>query len=812
MKTYIVPLEAGNHASKTEVGGKGLSLLWLAQQGFRTAPGFIVTTAAYVDDQLEEAETQPQIEEAIRVAYRGVGGRVAVRSSMVSEDGAEASFAGQLDTHLNVEGEDAVAQTVRACWASMSNPRVSEYIKQRNGNFDMALAVVVQKMVEARAAGVAFSADPITGEDAVVIEATHGLGDVVAGGLVTPDRWVVSTDGRFLEPPMYSSNTPALTEAQAIELAGILRQVGKKAGSPQDVEWAWDGREFILLQARPIATLQDRDTYSSRFITEMVPGMVKPLVWSTTTSTITGNVFAYIFDELLGRGKVDASRLIKRIYARVYVNITLLGAACEKLGLPANFFETLTRGERPTNVRKSFLSFNNLPEKFRLMRFVWRNSRAARRIERFILRRHEELESFRRLEISALTRDELLTTLDQLKTDHGETQRYVILTAINMSVRNRMLGRMIHRVAPEVMPGDLLGGSSPSHALNANRALLEMAALVREMDDTAKQTILSGDLDAIHAALNATEAGKSLLAAMTRFIAHFGFLSANGTDFSLPAWRETPSMLWQMVGRLAGQQQPSLSDAAERKTRALAKVRASLSLFKRMRFNRLLAATLQYLDLRERVSALISEDAHLMRRVYLALADQLTAQGALEARDDIFFLSYEEARQLTRGTLNAEEAKRLIAARQFEWAKDAEFDPPEVVRGSASARRRGIVEEEKSSEVLTGISGSAGVALGRARIVRDPAHAPQNLSREDILVVPFTDVGWTPLLACIGGIVAETGGQLSHTAIVAREYGLPAVVSVKRATQRVREGQRLLVDGGEGLVYLNHGVTETERI
>ncbi|MCC6568693.1 MAG: hypothetical protein IT315_05600, partial [Anaerolineales bacterium] len=464
MKSFIIPLDTKSQATKSDVGGKGLSLLWIAQQGFCNAPGFIVTTEAFINGQFGSTGLQPEIDEAIRSAYQKLGGRVAVRSSMVGEDGAEASFAGQLDTHLNIEGVEEVVKTVRACWASMMNPRVSEYIKQHNGIFDLAMAVVVQRMVEARAAGVAFSADPISGEDVVIIEATHGLGDTVAAGLVNPDRWLISTEGRILASTKYSVDAPALTDEQAVEFARIVGQVGAKAGSPQDVEWAWDGRDFLLLQVRPITTLQDRDTYSNRFVSEMVPGLVKPLVWSTTTSAMADNVFARIFDELLGKGKVDTSRLVRRINSRVYANVTLLGKACEKLGLPANFFETVTRGEKPTNVRRSFFSLNNIAEKFRLMRFVWRNSRIAPSAASFITRRHAELEAFRQMNASALGVDELLAALEQLKQYHKEAQWNVFITALNMSVRNRMLARMVQRNAPDVTPSDLLNGAAPSHA------------------------------------------------------------------------------------------------------------------------------------------------------------------------------------------------------------------------------------------------------------------------------------------------------------------------------------------------------------
>jgi pyruvate,water dikinase len=821
MNTFILPLEPDVAAPRADAGGKGASLLWLAGHGFHTAPGFIVTTAAFHEfarcaaidfhrlkensDRLQtgniESSIPQAVEESIREAYQRLGGKVAVRSSMVNEDSGESSFAGQLDTFLNMEGGDEVLQAVASCWISMLNPRLITYLRERDTEHKSSMAVIVQRMVEAKAAGVAFSIDPISGEDHVVIEATHGLGDAVAGGTVNPDHWEVDSQGTILEAIQHSLEAAALNETQIIELAGIVRHLAGKAGSPQDVEWAWDGGTFIILQTRPITSLVDRDVYSNKFVSEMVPGLIKPLVWSTTTSAITHNVFAFVFDELLGRGRVDASKLVRRIHSRLYANVTLLGRACEQLGLPANFFETITRGERPTNVRRSFLSFDNLPEKFRLMRFVFRNSRAAQRISSFVCQRHLELEPFRTFDPAPKTTKELLALLAQLREYHGEVQWYIFITALNMSVRNRMLGRMVQRAAPQVVVGDLLRGADHSQALQANIALQALADTACELDEATQKLVLIGDDAMIRAELSKTGIGEKLILGMDGFISRHGFLSANGTDFSLPAWRETPNLLWQMVGRMAKQPPVPASEAGDRQRVAYRQVKSKLSLFHRRRFERLLASTAIYMDLRERVSRLISEDAHLMRRIYLALADRLTGRNQLNQRDDIFFLSHEEVIGMVRGQVETEDAKRLIAARRADMEKDAELDPPETLRGDRPTPRlqRPIADP---SDVLIGISGSTGVVRGRARIVRDPSLAPADLSRDDILVVPFTDVGWTPLLAGIGGIVAETGGQLSHTAIVAREYGLPAVVSVKRATQRVHEGEWILVDGDEGRVYL----------
>jgi pyruvate,water dikinase len=198
----------------------------------------------------------------------------------------------------------------------------------------------------------------------------------------------------------------------------------------------------------------------------------------------------------------------------------------------------------------------------------------------------------------------------------------------------------------------------------------------------------------------------------------------------------------------------------------------------------------------------MSEETYEMRRIFLALAEQLVARGDLAERDDIFFLTYEELRQVVLEEMGAEEAQELVTDRRAEMAADAEIDLPDTICGDHVPAPPILPGDDQ--EYLVGICGSSGLAQGRACVVLDPAAAPTSLGQDDILVVPFTDVGWTPLFSGIGGIVGETGGQLSHTSIVAREYGLPAVVSVRRATRLISNGQPITVDGNKGRVYLNH--------
>jgi pyruvate,water dikinase len=781
-------------------GGKGASVARLSRNGFRVPPGFIITTEAFAElmravgpapsrERLLATPIPAPLARAIRTAYGRLQGSVAVRSSLVGEDSAEASFAGQLDTFVNVEGEAALLDAVRACWASAFSERVAQYRLDHRAPDEVSMAVVVQRMVAAQVAGVGFSADPLTGADVVVLEAARGLGEAVVSGRVTPDRWVIDPHGAILQ----ASNPQSLVISPALlnQVVGLVRQVAAQAGAPQDVEWAWDGETLFVLQARPITT-PAAAVYSSRFVSEMVPGLIKPLVWTTTTQAISRNVFAKVFDDLLGRGAVDTTTLVERIHSRLFANVTMLGEVCVRLGLPANFFETITRGERAEG-RRALLSPKNLRAKLRLAGWAFRHARAEAGIRAFIARRERELQPFRAATWSGNTERELLAAIDSLVRLHGEAQWWIFITALNMSVRNRLMTRLAQRAAPEVNTDDLTRGVAGLRTLEPNLALEALAAQTRGLGEAMRRSLLTEEEAVIRATLERSAAGRALLAGMADFLAQHGSLSANGTDFSLPTWRETPLFVWRTLARLAAQPFVAPEAAAAQREAATARVLSQLRGPRRWLFNRLLASTLTYIELRERASGHLAAGAHELRRVFLALAEQLVARGVIAERDDIFYLTLAEVH--TAGDWRA-----VVAARRAEMEADAKLELPETVRGTAPALRHAPPPEGYAT--LNGIAGSSGIAHGIARVVRDPAEAPLTLTRNDILVVPFTDIGWTPLLTRIGGIVAETGGQLSHTAIVAREYGLPAVVSVRRATQLLRDGQPITVDGGLGRVYL----------
>lgn len=810
MGSGIARLNHRSARNASRYGGKGAGLARLVALGFDVPPGFIVP-ARTAHEELPALWSRRLVE-----AFHMLGGPVAVRSSLVGEDSALASLAGQLESVLDVGDEEAFLAAVRHCYASARSTRVREYrrgLAARLGAEEIVgsgglptMALVVQRMQPARVGGVAFSADPISGRRCVIIEATCGRTERVVAGTVVPTRWVVDARGQIVDTYLANGDEPPLARDQVLALARSIRRIGTGFGHSVDVEWLHDGERFWFLQARPITTLVGKRVYSSRLVSDMSPGLIKPLLWSTNTQSITQNVFGRLFGELIGPNDIDFTRLVRRIHSRLYADVTGLGELLVAVGLPENFFEMMAKdehGERPR------LAWHRSPRLLRFVPFMWRNLRARKALQRFVREQDDALSAYRRRDWADAGPAELRAAAEDLLDLHGRSQWFVVLAAINLMVRKRLLARCIRRHVPGVSARDLLQGLAGLKALEPNEMLQEAGTIARRLTPAERKLLDEGDDVRIRATLAATTAGIELIATIDAFMTRYGFLSANGTDFSSASWVENPTLIWQSVARHArieragGGAVPGTKDQL-----TIAEVAAQLPPLRRRLFQRFLASTRSYLDLRERASFLFSEDTYQFRRVVLAMGTQLVTAGRLDDRDDVFCLYRDELWRLVAGELDGQEARRLVTARQAEMAADAACEPDETLCGEE--HELAAPAPVQTAELLVGIGGSPGLAEGYARIVRDPLAAPADLGAHDILVVPFTDVGWTPLMAGIAGIVAEAGGQLSHTAIVAREYGLPAVVSVRRATQVLHDGEAITLDGRHGRVYRGHVLARKE--
>jgi len=876
MGTVVLPLSNRRACDPSAAGGKGSSLARLTRAGFPVPPGFVITTAAFHEpisqalklvlsgvgtdaagDHPIETEKAGELsrtalpslgvatirasiglEAARRLcldwavpervrrpvlsAYRRLGsGPVAVRSSLVGEDSGAASFAGQLETVLGVEGEAALFDAVRRVLASAFGAGLWAYARSagsRDGGVAahapapslvdsnppaLSLAVVVQRLVPAVVSGVAFSVDPVTACPGAVIEACPGLGEDLVQGRVRPDRYRLDPRGELGDVVPDRSGAPLLDEARIKELGELVRAAADSAESPRDVEWAFDGQRFHILQARPISSIAGKPVYSRRMVSDMAPGVVKPLVWSAKYAPVVRNVFAPVFEEIAGPTGLDYSQLAARIHSRVYMNVTAFGEILKRIGLPANFFYILARGDRADR-RKLRPRLRTVPGLIRHVRFVRRESRVGRRVAPYIGSRRRELDAYRALDWGAQTPESLVRRFGELTETHGRSQWYVILVSINMLLRSRALGKMIVRRWPGTDPRDVIKGYGRRTSLVPFEELRRLADEARPLGPALLERMAGEEGFDPAAALSASEEGRGLLRRFETFMGRFGYLSANGSDFSEPSWIENPPLIWRTVGRLALQPKtaaPSTAASEARREEVLGLVRAGFGPVRRRVFDRLQASTVRYMDCRERVSLIMTEESYWMRRCLLALGARLVERGTIAAPDDVFFLFEDELARVLADPAEAAAAAGKAAARRAELERDAGFEPPDTLCGGEMPPL-GAMPPADASEFLAGIGASPGVVRGRARVVRDPSLAAGSLGPGDVLVVPFTDVGWLPVLAGVGGIVADTGGELSHTSIIAREYGIPAVVSVRNATRLIRDGRTVTVDGAAGRIYL----------
>ncbi|MGD9345372.1 MAG: PEP/pyruvate-binding domain-containing protein [Candidatus Aminicenantes bacterium] len=832
MRRHILSLDERLALKEGLTGGKGAGLARLRRFGFPVPSGFVICVPAlktFLFRQISaiggenQAATQEtldhlrkaivnsnlprRLKDSIKKEYRKLGGRVAIRSSLLGEDSSAASFAGQLDTVLDVEGEEAVIDAVKKCLSSCFNWRLWTYRTDKNSSQSLgiqrhlSMAVVIQRMIDSEAAGVAFSAHPVTGTNNIIIEAMHGIGDKVVQGQVEPDRYVLDGQGNIQEKKSASPDF-VLEEPSIIKLSKLISDITSRMGGPQDIEWAFDSKDFFILQSRPVTTIKRERIYSCKLVSDMCPGLIKPLLWSTKYRSMIRNVFGRLFRELLGPIELDFARLIIRIHSRVYADMTGFGDLLGQTGLPSNFFEMMTREEKAKGHHFS-LNIRKLPALLRLFRVCWNYSRVANEISRFIETHNKDLDFYRKADWSKKTPSDLLEHFDSLLDLHAKSQWYVFIGPMNMSIRNKMISRMVERSASDINPGTIISGLLNLKALEPNTVLREIAGLAKGLTPESEGILGQGNEQEIRKTLLKSPKGQKLVGRVDDFLRSYGFLSANGSDFSETPWIENPIFVWRSIGRLASLPGPTDKKNVERiRDENLKYVRKNLGVFRRWFFDRLLKSTTKFIQLREQTSFLMSEETFLMRRQLLPLAGHLAADKKIENASDIFYLYYDELCQLVAGEMSSETARERIEARRAELEEDAKIDPPVTI--SDKQVPEGTPLEISYQEYLTGISVSPGRVQGYARIIRDPTSVEETLKPDDILIVPFTDVGWTPLLPGVGGIVAETGGLLSHTAIIAREYELPAVVSVHKATQMIKDGQPLTVDGDTGKVYMEH--------
>jgi pyruvate,water dikinase len=743
----IIPLaEAGD---RPEVGGKAARLGNLIRRGERVPDGFCVL-----------GHGEPALRLAVE-AYRAMGpeSSVAVRSSASAEDGSEASFAGQFETVLNVRGEEALAAALRTCWASLSSDRVSAYLARHapdGARQDIAMAVLIQRMVPARAAGVAFSADPLTGaRDRVVIHAVPALGDTLVSGEADPDRWRVSASGE-VDADVIGPGGPALSDDEAREIAAMVGRIAETEGRPQDVEWAIDAAGLWLLQARPLTALPPEVSWESP-----IPGAkwtkdFQTAEWQTEPPSPLGATTT--FETMaVARERYRGWPPIPRSYEPGHVLIN--GWLYMRIGGP---MWTLL-----ANVAGAMLT---------LLTF---GLDGDRRVRRRWPARLAELDELSLADASAMDVESLRRHVERLLDALGWWFMEVSYFAAIVRVGQMLVARP--------------SGLTDSGALfrgNDSRLLESERALRRAAEDPSR---------------------------LADYLARHGHM-VESADPIHPTLAESPAaQRWQLAAARADRQSPDerLARASAQRAdaeRAIRRIRGPRGFLAR----RLTSAgqthaahTDDAVDALQRVLA-------LLRAAFLAQGRRLVETGILGASDDVFYLQADEVwtaegdrRELVETRRALREGRKKLAPPPVippltdpSWAEDRMLNAmPEEVR--AQLLERGL-QVRDGREVLVGTAASPGVARGIARVVAGPDDFGR-FQVGDVLVAHATSPMWTPLLAIAAAAVTEVGGPISHAAIVAREFGIPLVEGAIDATRSIADGTPVTVDGTRGVVELPTG-------
>lgn len=739
-----------------KVGEKAATLSQLRRWGYPVPHGWVLPAGDDPLPLIESASPSPEHP-------------LIVRSSAVGEDSENSSAAGQYQSISHITNRAALQDGILQCQASYNNPTAAQYRRQQQQK-DTAMAVLVQEQIQGVFSGVVFSRDPISQiEDAVLIEALPGDATNVVSGQMTPEQYRVVYQDR----PLHVQGKGEVPQSILEDVASLARELEERFhGLPQDIEWTYDGQKLWILQSRPITNLQP--IWTRKIAAEVIPGLIRPLTWSINRP-LTCGVWGKLFTIVLGdraRG-LRFNRTATLHYSRAYFNATLLGKIFRRMGLPPESLEFLTRGAEFT--RPSVLStLRNVPGLVRLGLREWHLGRDFIADQESIFT--PTLQELQNHPAGELSPQELLTRIEMILTTLHSATYYSILAPLSFSLRKAIL-----KVEDEALNYDCL----PEVA--SSKALAKMAKDARNLVPMDKIEPMSAP--SLFAMLAELPDGESVLEQFQAWLKHYGYLSETATDIAVPRWQENPRSARSLFTQFFfNEDQPNTNTkvAKESPNWKVKNVQQRLTLKAETAevYNRLLA--------------------HL-RWSILALEQAWLETGLLMEEGDIFFLKLSEIRHLVKNDdpKLREEVPQRIGLRRSTLTEDEKLPAvPYVVYGNPPQRDRVLATPQLTTQQRwQGIAASPGQAIGRIKVIHDLS-AAVTVDKQTILVVPYTDAGWGVLLSRAGGLISEVGGRLSHGAIIAREYGLPAVMDIPNAIHLFQDGQSVKIDGQTGIVEL----------
>jgi rifampicin phosphotransferase len=862
MGCYVLGFQEIDQTQVVAVGGKGAYLGELSRiEGVRVPAGFCVTTDAFrrimagapsIDDRLGRLSClNPDDRESIRtlsaeirraieripipddvaaavtsaIAQLGERAAYAVRSSATAEDLPTASFAGQQDTYLNVVGPAEILQHVSRCWASLFTERAVTYrLRNGFGHRKLHMAVVVQQMVFPQAAGILFTADPVTGNRKVAsMEASFGLGEGLVSGLVNADVYEVrdgevvakavaakqlaihaspagGTEEQTIEPERQEQ--PALTDAQVVRLAQLGRRIEAHFGRPQDIEWCLVDDDFHIVQSRPITTLfpipaaadGENHVYVSVGHQQMMTDPMKPLgisMWLLTTPAPMHEAGGRLFVDVAQRLASPSSRAA--VLDALGRSDPLIRDALETILDRGDFIPSLPdegpvgapAGDAPPPIETDPAIVTEL---------IGRTQASIATLKRDI-----------RTKVGSALLDFILADIQELKRILFDPRSHqVFMSAMEAAW---WLNEQLQAWLGEKNAADTLTQSVPHNVTSEmGLALLDVADVIRPHPEVVaylQHVEDDGFLDELVKLAGGREARDAILAWLDKY----GMRCVGEIDITRPRWSERPTTLVPVILGNIKNFEPGAAERRFEQGRQEARAKEQ-ELLERLRAlpdgerkaeetKRMIDRVRTFIGYREYPKYFMVSRYFVYKQALLEEAERLVQADVLRQREDIFYLTFQELQDVVR-TNHVDD--QLIRRRKDAFRSYHALTPPRVLtsdgEGIAGAYRR----DDLPAGALVGLPVSAGTVEGRARVILDMAEA--DLEPGDILVTAYTDPSWTPLFVTIKGLVTEVGGVMTHGAVIAREYGLPAIVGVEHATRLIQDGQRIRLHGTDGYVEI----------
>ncbi len=867
---YVLGFREMDKTSISIAGGKGASLGELfAIEGIQVPQGFCITTEAYKEifgsnkaltallDQLSvltadnrkaiseisakirqliiETAIPQSISDAIILHLEQMGEHhaYAIRSSGTAEDLPTASFAGQQDTYLNITGKAAILKHTSLCWASLFTDRAVTY-RLQNG-FDhrkVWLAVVVQQMVFPVAAGILFTADPVTGNrKSSSIDASFGLGEALVSGMVNADHYKVR-DGRLIDKKIATKKiavnavkeggtvtqeiAPAqqgsqvLTDAQIIALEGIGRKIATHFGYPQDIEWCLADDTFYIVQSRPITTLypvpeahdQENHVYISVGHQQMMTDAMKPLglsLWQLRAGRPMFKAGGRLFVNVTAELARPADR--KNLLEAMAQHDPLIKDALQTIVERGDFVKPLPDDEKRTMFVKSSKGMSPADilaqagnDPATVAALIKQNEASVELLQQNI-----------RSKSGAALFDFIMEDIEYSKKMLFDTQHMnVIMAAMNAA---SWLNEKMNEWLDEKNVADILSQSVSNNITSEmGLALLDVADAIRPYP------AITGYLQQVKTGcfldeLTRLEGGQAARKAIETFLDKYGIRCAGEIDITKTRWRENPAILVPLIlGNIknfepgAGKRkfEQGLQEVLKKEQSLLDRLRQLPDGEQKVQDAKAMISLLRnFAGYREYPKYGIVNRFFVYKQALLKEIDQLVQAHVLPCKEDSYYLNFEELREMAR---THQPANELISKRKEEFRTYEKLNPPRVITSEGEIIPGRYSHEVLPAGAIAGLAVSSGVIEGRARVISTIENA--DLEEGDILVTAFTDPSWTPLFVSIKGLVTEVGGLMTHGAVIAREYGLPAVVGVEQATAMIKDGQRIRVNGTEGYIEL----------